>query len=265
MDLHDFDDVAQNYDLYVSALAGDEQSLIDFHLQLAESYGHQGILDIACGTGITLLPLLKHGYSVTGIDISAAMLAVLQKKLAQLPSHSQQPARVLCASMTNFHLEESASLAIIPRSGFLHLLTVEEQEQAIRNIYQHLTPNGILCFNTFDPNYALIGAHLKGSETTFELRTEYINSRGFKERLWNAQQYDPLQQVIEAQWVFEELNEKGEVIERRERPLRMRWSFESEIRHLLRLCGFYVLHTYSSYKKDPRVYGGWIIWIAEKV
>ncbi len=83
--------------------------------------------------------------------------------------------------------------------------------------------------------------------------------------MWNAQQYDPLQQVIEAQWVFEELNEKGEVIERRERPLRMRWSFESEIRHLLRLCGFHVLHTYSSYKKDPRVYGGSIIWIAEKV
>lgn len=263
--MHDFDDVAQNYDLYISSLVGDEQPLIDFHLELAGRYGREGILDIACGTGATLLPLLRHGYRVTGIDISAAMLAVLEDKLARLPSPLRQSAHTLCANMTDFQVEEPASLAIIPRSGFMHLLTTEDQEQALRNIHDHLTSKGVLSFNTFDPNYAFISTHLKGSKVEPQLRTEYVNSRGRKERLWNIQEYDPLQQIIEARWMFEELDEDGEVTLQRERPLRMRWSFEPEIRHLLRLCGFEALHTYSSYKKEPRTYGGLIIWVAEKM
>lgn len=70
---------------------------------------------------------------------------------------------------------------------------------------------------------------------------------------------------MEGSWIFEELDERGEVIEKRTRPLRMRWSFEPELRHLLRLCGFEILNTYGSYSKEPRRYGGGIIWVARKV
>jgi SAM-dependent methyltransferase len=38
------------------------------------------LLDIACGTGNTLLPMLERGYEVTGIDISEAMLAEARRK-----------------------------------------------------------------------------------------------------------------------------------------------------------------------------------------
>ena len=52
---------------------------------------------------------------------------------------------------------------------------------------------------------------------------------------------------------------------RRERPLRVRWSFESETRHLLRICGFEVLDVYSSYRKAPRAYGAGLVWMTRKV
>jgi ubiquinone/menaquinone biosynthesis C-methylase UbiE len=263
-DLHDYWDVAENYDRYVVALpGGDDTSVVDFHLELAQQYGGSGILDIACGTGVTLIPLIQNGYQVTGIDVSEAMLSVTRQKISMLPPIIQQRVNLVCANMKDFRLTKQSSLAIIPRSGFLHLLTSSDQEECFRNIHKHLLPGGVLSFNTFDPSYTLVANNLKGTNPKPQLRVEYINIRNNKERIWNVAEFDPVKQVMEGSWIFEELAENGEIIERRTRPLRMRWSFEPEIRHLLRLCGFEVLIQYSSYTKAPRVYGN-IIWVAQK-
>ena len=39
------------------------------------------VLDVACGTGRHMIPLLKAGYEVTGVDLSSGMLKVLKMKL----------------------------------------------------------------------------------------------------------------------------------------------------------------------------------------
>lgn len=65
MDLHDFKDVAGNYDLYVDALVGNSSlntaTCIEFHCELAKKYGEKGIADLGCGTGLVLIPLLEDG------------------------------------------------------------------------------------------------------------------------------------------------------------------------------------------------------------
>jgi SAM-dependent methyltransferase len=263
-DLHDYEDVAENYDRYVLVIpGGDDASVVDFHLDLARQYGSSGVLDIACGTGITLIPLIQNGFDVTGIDVSAAMLAVLRQKIAELLPIIRKRASIVCADMKDFQLSKQVSLAVIPRSGFLHLLTLDEQEQCLRNIYQHLLPGGVFSFNTFDPSYTLVANNLKGTNPKPQLRVEYINIRNNKERIWNVAEFDPETQVMAGSWIFEEFDEKGEIIDRRTRPVRMRWSFEPEIRHLLRLCGFEILAQYSSYQKAPRTRGN-IIWVVQK-
>ena len=265
MDLHDYADVAQNYDEYVETLrvAGMEE-YIAFHLELAAQYGGRGVLDIGCGTGALLVELLKQGHRATGVDISEAMVQVARRKLENLDAGQRARAALVCACMSTFFTSGEYSLAVIARSGFMHLLTPEDQERALRNIHRHLTADGILSFNTFDPNYAIIAGRLKGSNPQPAARTEYTNTRGNRERIWNAGEYDPETQLIEGLWTFEELNAQGEVIDRRERPARMRWSFEPETRHLLRLCGFEVIAQYSDYAKAPRRYGGHIMWVVRK-
>lgn len=266
MDLHDYQDVAESYDEYIHNLTGVDyqEDVIKFHDELAMDYGHHGILDLGCGTGLTLIPLIQAGYRVTGIDISAEMLNVLHSKLRALPENVRRKATTLCANMSNFDLGERYSLAIIPQSGFLHLLTEQDQEQALNCIHRHLTEDGILSFNTFDPNYTWIAKNLKGSNPKPELRATYRNKRGNQEQVWNIIEYDPRQQLMEGVWIFKELDDSGNIIQQRERPVRMRWSFAPEIRHLLKLCGFEVIELYSSYKKAAREYGGWIIWIAKR-
>lgn len=269
MDLHDYSDVAENYDRYVEGIAsqtngGLTSGFLTFHLDLAERYGAGRILDVGCGTGATLIPLIQAGYRVTGIDISDAMLNVLGRKLADLPANVRERAQLVRANMTSFRLQGQRSLALIPRSGFLHLLRSDEQERALKNICRHLLSGGILCFNTFDPNYTLIAGSLKGSNPKPFLRTEYTNVMGYRERIWNAVEFDPATQLIEGSWIFETLGKDDSVIEQRTRPVRLRWSFEPEMRHLLRLCGFEVLEIYSSYEKAPKTYGGNLIWIVRK-
>lgn len=266
MDLFDFEDVAANYDHFVTALGSDPESLVDFHLDLARRFGRQGVLDVACGTGATMVPLLQAGFEVTGVDLSPAMIDQAGRKLAGLPQAARARGRLLCANMTDFDAGTRSSLAVIPQSGFMHLLTSEEQEQALRNLNRHLLDGGVLAFNTFDPDYRQIAENGPDrAEPRKFLRVEYTNARGRRERIWNALRHDWSQQIVEGIWTFEELGEGGEILGTRERPVRMRWSFEPEIRYLLRLTGFEPVATYRSYRREPRSYGGPIIWVARKV
>jgi len=86
MDLHDFDDVAQNYDLYLGEMYKEKdmyEGFQDFYLELAKKYGKDGVIDIACGTGAVLFNLAKNGIDVDGSDLSEAMVNVCSKKLIQ--------------------------------------------------------------------------------------------------------------------------------------------------------------------------------------
>ena len=69
---------------------------------LAREHGLSGhaLLDVACGTGKSFLPLLARGYRVVGCDISPAMLAraaekAPQARLVQADMRSARPARRL--------------------------------------------------------------------------------------------------------------------------------------------------------------------------
>ena len=57
----------------------------------------------------------------------------------------------------------------------------------------------------------MIAANLKDSNPQPALRAEYTNQAGRRERIWNVSEYDPLTQIIEGRWIFEELDAQGEV------------------------------------------------------
>ncbi len=70
-----YDAFAPFYDRFTAA--SDYERWAGQVLELAERHGLRGrsVLDLACGTGKSFLPLLRRGYEVTGSDFSPAMLA----------------------------------------------------------------------------------------------------------------------------------------------------------------------------------------------
>ena len=248
MDLHDFEDVAMNYDYYLpevingSYLNGFEK----FHLTLAERYGNDGVLDIACGTGVLTVPLVKSGYDVTALDLSAPMIDVTSEKLQK----ENLQADLLAANMTDFKIDRKFSLAIIARSGFMHLLTSGEQRQTLLNIRNHLTDGGVLTFNHFQPYPVIQAEMMKSAPDNYQLRSEYINCEGKWERILNAFTYNHVTQVQSGNWKFETLDDDGNVVDARIRPCAMRHTYRQEMEYLFELCEYEIIDVFNNYCYD---------------
>jgi SAM-dependent methyltransferase len=265
MDLHDFPDVAQNYDHYVNAMMTPDhpcgsRATIDFHLELARTYGSGGVLDIGCGTGLTAIPLAEQGFAVTAIDISPPMIDVLNAKAAA----GNVSLRSICAGMEDFDAGKENSLAFIARTGFLHLLTPEAQRRGIANIHRHLAPGGIFSFNTSYPHHGFLEKAMASNLDDYSLRVTYTNKDGNTEKVYTSAVYDPETQVMSNNWRFEEYRGDRKVDER-VRPLRIRMSFRRETEYLLELAGFRILNVYGDYRKSEPRYPSWLVWVAQKV
>ena len=273
MDLHDYKDVAENYDRYLEVMytqgADNHEGFQEFYLELARKYGSGGVIDIACGTGAVLLYLAHHGIDVDGTDISEEMCRVAKEKAEKLKLKLD----IIPADMTEFDTGRKYSLAIIARSGFMHLPDTRHQIAALTNIREQLDEDGILTFNTFDPWPPIQAQQMGTTPEDYTFRLEYTNNEGHKERIYNAITYDPCTQKMYGNWKFETLDSAGNVTAERIRPLLMRQTYRSEVFLLAGLCGFEILDIYRGYKgdkedlSDPSTalkYRSNLIWILRK-
>ena len=272
MDLHDYKDVAENYDRYLEVMCSkfdNHEGFQEFYLKLAEKYGRDGVVDIACGTGAVLLYLAERGIDVDGTDLSEEMCKVAASKAEKM----NLDLNIYPADMTKFNSGRKYSLAIIARSGFMHLPSSQLQKEALLNIREQLVPGGILTFNTFDPSPEAQAKQINTTPEDYSLRLEYINSNGNREEIYNAISYNPYLQHMYGNWKFVEYDADGNVLGERVRPLLMRQTYRSEIFLLAELCGFEVLDIYRGYKGDKEdlndplsaaKYRSNLIWILRK-
>lgn len=272
MDLHDYKDVAENYDRYLEVMYSEfdaHEGFQDFYLELAKKYGQGGVIDIACGTGAVLLYLAERGIEIDGTDLSEEMCKVATSKAVA----KKLDLNIFPADMTKFDSGRKYSLAIIARSGFMHLPSSKLQKEALLNIKDSLLLGGILTFNTFDPWPIYQAEQMNTTPDDYTFRLEYINNNGNKEKIYNAISYNPFLQHMHGNWKFVEYDKEGNIIGERIRPLLMRQTYRSEIFLLAELCGYEVLDIYRGYHGDKEDlnnpmsaanYKGNLIWILRK-
>ena len=273
MDLHDYKDVAENYDRYLDVMYNQEfdkhEGFQDFYLELAKKYGKDGVIDVACGTGAVLLYLAEHGVKADGTDLSEEMCRVCGQKAAA----KKLDLRIFPANMIDFDADRKYSLVIIARSGFMHLPDQKSQISALKNLARHLVAGGILTLNTFDPWPAVQAQQMNTKADDYSFRLEYVNSQGHREKIYNAISYNPWTQIMSGNWKFETYDDEGNVIGERIRPLTMRQTYRWEMFLLAELCGFEVLDIYRGYKGDKEdlndpmsaaKYQSNLIWILRK-
>ena len=95
----------------------------------------QTVFDVACGTGLHAQYLKDH-YDVTGIDLSAAQLAVARQRLPIMPLYEDD--------MRTFTLPRPADAIVCLFSAIGHLKSVAELEQTIANFARQLQPGGVI-------------------------------------------------------------------------------------------------------------------------
>jgi SAM-dependent methyltransferase len=108
------------------------------------------VLELGCGTGRVLLPLVESCEYIQGIDSSEAMLAICRKKLLEegIPSIK---ATVQRGDISNFELDRTFDLIIAPYRVFQNLETNAHVEGLFRCLRRHLSAAGTCILNVFKP------------------------------------------------------------------------------------------------------------------
>ena len=112
-----------------------ETSQNDVPFYLAEATIAGGpLLELGCGTGRLLIPLLSTGVEVSGLDASAAMLEVANQKREQLSPELASRLQLHQGEMSNFELRKEFALILIAFRSFQFLLTAKAQRHCLLDL-----------------------------------------------------------------------------------------------------------------------------------
>ena len=120
------------------------------------------ILELGCGTGYLYLEFLKRGYRITGVDLSAEMINVLE---GRIPKDYRERSKLIVCDVETFADTDDKKYSAIIVSALLHHLY--DFESVIQMYCDRLMPGGVfLVF--FEPLEFL--AQLPPQKTLLDLK-----------------------------------------------------------------------------------------------
>ncbi len=107
-----------------------------------ERRGLQGkrLLDVACGTGKSFLPMLPRGWQATGCDISPAMVELARAKAGER-------ATLVVADMLELPVFGEFDLVWALDDAINYLLSTEELKRALAGMRRNMATTGLLLFD----------------------------------------------------------------------------------------------------------------------
>ncbi len=201
-----------------------------FYLALARA-ARGPVLEVTCGTGRVLIPILEAGVDIEGIDLSAPML---ERLVAKARARGLTP-RIHRADMRSFSLPRRYALVIIPFNGFVHCLSTADQLACLTTCRAHLEPGGRLAFNTFFPEAGR--SHESEGVPVLEDEGRHPDN-GRVVRIYDTRTHDWVAQVQHSEIEIQELDGGGRVAVSHRSATDMRWTWKPEMELLLGAAGF---------------------------
>lgn len=135
--------LAKYYDLLMSDI--DYKKWADFYEKCFEKFGGnvKKAVDIGCGTGSVTVELARRGYTMTGVDISAEMLSLAQKKAEDAGVF----VRFAEQNMAHLDVGGSADAVICSLDGLNYLTKTDEISSCFCRVYETLTGGGVFVFD----------------------------------------------------------------------------------------------------------------------
>lgn len=125
------------------------QDAFEYYLRLCRKAGGP-VLEPMCGSGRFLIPLLQSGIEIEGADASPEMLKACRETAAR---------KGLAPVLHEQFIEETAlpkkyRLIIIPSRSFILVTKLEAARAALRRLYDHLLPGGMIVLEIDTPRAA---------------------------------------------------------------------------------------------------------------
>lgn len=221
---------------------------IHFYRRLAKNrmeFAAGEILDLACGTGRLLLPLVRDGHRVVGVDRSAAMLAAAARRVARLSPSRRAQCRLAQSDMRSFALGGQATLAIAAFHSVQHLLTDEDIVAFLRATRANLCKGGWLAFDILPPDPDWLGRDpaKRWARTSFRhpvTRQRFVYTTNHR--------FDPQRRLLHMRLYYQPVDGKGRS-SGPERVVRLchRQLCPDEVARLLSLGGFRLTEVFGGF------------------
>jgi SAM-dependent methyltransferase len=215
------------------------QDDVELFVALARRYGGP-VLELACGTGRLLAPLVASGLECTGVDNAPAMLARARHRLGATVTLVEQPMQAL-------QLDGRFRTILIALDSFGLLTQRADQVATLRGAREHATHDARLVLDVSNGN--LRG----GGEPPEELLHHLTSPDPSTTRpitKWVVRRPNPAEQLDEMTCLYDELDSQG-VVHRCILPMRLRWFTRFELELLLEQAGWAVEDLYGDYDLQP--------------
>jgi SAM-dependent methyltransferase len=198
--------------------------VIDFLAPLA---GAGRALELGVGTGRIALPLAQRGVTVSGIDISQAMVS----RLAAKPGG--EDIEVTIGDFAHTRVAGEFSLVYLVFNTIMNLTTQQAQVECFRNAASHLEPGGCFVIEVATPDLQRIPV----GETTVVFHADDDG--------WGLDEYD----IATQSQISHHLEIVGERIERFSIPFRYVWPSELDL--MAEIAGMSLRERYGSWEREP--------------
>lgn len=233
-----YDPIARLYHAETSSYIED----LPFYLEFARRTGSP-LLDAMCGSGRLLIPLAEQGYTVTGCDLSPAMIELAHAYAAS--AGVTQHVRLLQADLCNAPLPtQHFSLAFVAINSFHHLTSSREQLAALHTLHAALQPDGVLLLDLLNPDPITITQD--DNRLLVDKRFELDGQQVLK---LVASASDPASQISQMTYIYD-VQRTDNSVERHMLQFDLRWLHRYELEHLLHRAGFALRAVYGSYDLD---------------
>ena len=185
------------------------------------------VLDLGCGTANHMIPLIKKGYVMTGVDSSAPMLSIASKKLKALNLTADLHRNKLKA----FRLARKFDAALCLFSVIDYVTQEKDIIPTLENIARHLKRGALFIFDFW--NESAVNGHYSPK------RANYYKANGNVLERRSATRIFPLKRLSEVRYTCT-LSEQGRVIRRDRETHTLRYFAVDEMRALMEQAGFEV-------------------------
>lgn len=253
----EYDRFAEIYDVWTETASSTSANLA-FYL---DAYAHAAgpVVELGVGDGRIALEAARQGRTITGVDLSAVMLARCRERAERNGVSAQ--VSLIEADFRTFVLPAPAALITLPYHSLGHLTSLDAKREAVRHIHTQLAPGGIFIFDDFRMTPARL-AYMR----QVQLRAEYRSPAGRTTLLWVTSLVNESAQTMRVVTWEDELDGDGTLLRRQYRPLSLSWLTPAQARGLLEEAGFTVEACYGDFNRtafDPAL-ADEQVWVARR-
>ena len=204
------------------------------------------VLDLGCGTGRVMIPLLESGSRVVGLDSSERMLELCQQSL----SGRGLGADLVQGDMRDFDLGEGRfGTILIPGFSIQMLLADEDVEACLTRCRRHLKEGGQLIVPTFMPWEMIWDG--RGSCPMEERKAVELQEKEERLVAFQGWELDARSQRLKLSNRYERRSESGDLLSEEEKEMTIRWHMPHDFVQLLVSAGFGDVSLYGDFGFEP--------------